>query len=112
MKIVLLAAAMAASVTAAPASAGTYSALYVFGDSLVDSGNDYIATSGAQPPASGGYNAGRFSNGYNAADYLNFALFGSYSAPELGGGTNYAFGGALAASDANGIPDLADQVGF
>lgn len=97
---------------AVPAHAGPYDQLFTFGDSLVDSGNDFILTHGGAPSAAQGYHAGRFSNGYNAADYLNKALFNTYATPFLAGGTNFAFGGALAASDANHIPDLADQVGL
>lgn len=77
-----------------------YSALYVFGDSLSDSGNDYLLTRGAVPNGSiytDGVNAGRFTNGLNYADLLA-AKLGVTLAPSLIGGTNYAYGGARTAS--------------
>ena len=96
-----------------PASAGTYDALFTFGDSLVDSGNVQaaaLAVGGADPtPAAKGYHAGRFSNGNNAADYLSLALLGHVTTGALLGGTDFAFGGARATTNADGIPDLAQQ---
>ncbi|MGH7040362.1 MAG: hypothetical protein ACREE1_19755 [Stellaceae bacterium] len=44
-KPILIAAALLA-LSAAPAAAGPFSALYAFGDSLSDAGNAYIATHG------------------------------------------------------------------
>ena len=96
-------------VAAAPAHASSYDTLLTFGDSLVDSGNLYAVTGGAVPSAAAGYNAGRFSNGYNAADYLSKALFGHYASASVLGGTDFAFGGARATTNADGIPDLALQ---
>lgn len=81
---------------AAPASALSYSSLYVFGDSLVDSGNVYAFTSGAQPAIANGYYQGRFSNGYNFADYLAMDIGVAVPLPAVYGGTNVAVGGAEA----------------
>lgn len=81
---------------AAPASALSYSSLYVFGDSLVDSGNAYGFTAGAQPSTANGYYQGRFSNGYNFADYLATDIGVSVPSPAIYGGTNVAVGGAEA----------------
>ena len=108
---------IAAFLLAAPAAHATaYSALYTFGDSLVDSGNVQVAALAAgQPdptPAAMGYNQGRFSNGYNAADYLSRALLGHVTEGALLGGTDYAFGGALAATNGDAVPDLGAQTGL
>lgn len=86
--------------TAAWARISSLSKLFVFGDSLSDSGNSRAVsnttTSGTFtfPPAP--YFEGRFSNGHVAAEYLWDAFnpgdttFGA----SLTGGTNYAIGGA------------------
>lgn len=80
---------------AAPLAAqSSYSGLYVFGDSLVDSGNANIATGGVEAPAIDGYFFGRFSNGPNFADYLSLGLVGTPATPALAGGTNIGVGGA------------------
>ena len=94
-------------VTAAPASA--YSDIYVFGDSLSDSGNIYAATGGFPPPP---YYNGRFSNGPTYADKLA-EMFGFGLTPSQLGGHNYAFGGATAAPGSSVGPlatDLGTQV--
>ncbi len=87
------------------AYAAPYSSLYVFGDSLSDSGNVFTFTTAIDAldgvdnfptiPAAP-YVAGRFSNGFNYADLLNQKLFGTSSGltPSFAGGTNYAVGGA------------------
>ncbi|OAN57282.1 SGNH/GDSL hydrolase family protein [Sphingomonas sp. TDK1] len=80
------------------AQAGThYSGLYVFGDSLVDSGNAFAGTNGAAANPMDGYFAGRFSNGFNFADYLSIAITGHAATPLAAGGLNLAVGGATAA---------------
>jgi len=71
-----VAAALGASVTAQPNVA--YQALFVFGDSLADNGNDFILTTAAGldpaiPPSVSPhqtYYQGRFSNGPNQFEYL------------------------------------------
>jgi outer membrane lipase/esterase len=95
--------AITASISVA-AQAGPYSALYVFGDSLSDSGNVLAATGGAVPQSQ--YFLGRLSNGPNYADRLAIGLGVAQSpfglnpslAPGSGAtfpyGTNYAWGGA------------------
>lgn len=99
---------------AAPASAGN---LYVFGDSLVDTGNVAAALSAtgqpSQTPELYGYVGNRFSNGYNFADVLSFALgqgpSGAYGYPYdpayLYGGNNFAYGGAQTRPDGIGTPN-------
>jgi phospholipase/lecithinase/hemolysin len=77
---------------AAPAAfCANIDAIYSFGDSLSDTGNDFIATSGATPGAP--YVAGRFSNGPIWLDDLAASL-GVPIVPSLLGGTNFAYGGA------------------
>lgn len=104
--------ALAALLSAPTAYAGPYSALYVFGDSLSDSGNDALVTGGLVP-SSPPYYPGRFSNGLNYADQLASMLGVPLSASLLGG-TNYAYGGARTTYMAAGLPPTAksfnDQV--
>lgn len=133
----LLAAATACS--GAPAAAQSYSGIYIFGDSLVDSGNAQDAANffDALPPpfpsvddpapASLGYFEGRFSNGYNFADLLSIELTGTapsttfpYGFPspvgpipfDVPNGTrlNFAYGGAQAIQGSEFVPDLTRQV--
>ena len=74
------------------AATPTFTHLYVFGDSYCDVGNDFIATSGAEPAAP--YYAGRFSNGPIWVDHVaGFLRLGAIK-PYLAGGTDFAFGGA------------------
>jgi len=109
-----------------PASsfAGSITQLVVFGDSLSDTGNVYIATGGMEP-APPAYTAGLFTDGPDSYPATTGPLgvwiqqmavmMGLPSpAPSLAGGTNYAFGGALTGYDPNfgsgGIPWVGDQV--
>ncbi|MGH7109520.1 MAG: SGNH/GDSL hydrolase family protein [Stellaceae bacterium] len=94
-KPILIAALLALS--AAPASAGPYSVIYAFGDSLSDAGNAYIATHGTTPPAPpyarvNGY--GVFSNGPVWVQDLASDLGLGPLLPSLAGGTDFAVGGA------------------
>lgn len=104
-------------VVAAPATAQSYNDLYVFGDSLVDSGNARaarLASGGVDPaPPSLGYYEGRFSNGFNFADFLAMSITGRPATAAAFGGTNFSVGGAQAAEvlgDAS--PSFAEQIGF
>lgn len=83
-----------------------YSALYIFGDSLSDSGNVVALTGGAQPGPNTAYTQGRFTNGFNYADGLA-AQLGLSAAPSLLGGSNFAIGGARS----NSHPDLGPSAG-
>ena len=67
------------------ASAGTFSNVFVYGDSLSDTGNIYAATGGTIPLSPPYYN-GRFSNGILADEYLANALHAPL--------TNFAWGSA------------------
>jgi phospholipase/lecithinase/hemolysin len=73
------------------ASAPSYDAIYVFGDSYCDVGNIFLATSRTQPPPP--YYNGRFSNGPIWIEHVA-GSYGLPMLPSLAGGTDYAFGGA------------------
>ena len=95
--------ALAGASTAGQAAAASYTNMFVFGDSLSDSGNAYDLTGGRIPAAP--YAGGRFSNGPVYAEYMADRL----KLPldnALSGGTNYAFGGAETNS---GVPTLLGQ---
>ncbi|MFS0771285.1 SGNH/GDSL hydrolase family protein [Sphingomonas sp. 1P08PE] len=103
--------------TAVPATAQEqpYSRLFVFGDSLVDSGNAQTLRAlakGEDPaPASLGYFAGRFSNGYNFADYLSVGINGGPATASERGGLNFSVGGAQAAEVAgDASPSFLEQI--
>lgn len=91
---------------ATPASA--YSKIIVFGDSLVDSGNAARGAIGLglpnPAPPEFGYYKGRFSNGYNFADYLSLGYFGNPAKAYLKGGDNMGVGGATALLDPPALP--------
>jgi phospholipase/lecithinase/hemolysin len=109
----LTALATCLALSCAAASAATPSALYVFGDSLVDAGNvDAALGNDSFNPVADGYYPGRFTNGPDYTDLLNRRFFGSDLTPSLLGGTDYAFGEAQAV-DLPGlpVPALDAQVG-
>lgn len=104
-----LAIAASALLAAAPAAAGPYSSLTVFGDSLSDTGNVALATAGAIPAPP--YAPGRFSDGPNWIDALAAGLgLPSGALPALGGGSNYAFGGARTGTAPAAVPGVLAQV--
>jgi len=87
---------------AAAQASSPYDAIYVFGDSGSDAGNDYIL-SGDISPGPPYYN-GEFSNGNVWVDTLASNLGLPALQPSLNGagGTDYAYGGALSGSIASG----------
>ena len=95
---------------AGAASALGFSNLFTFGDSIVDVNNTratvLAATGGTVDvaPPGDGYDGGRFTNGINPADTLNQAIEGSDSSGSLGGGDNYAYGGARARATIPAFP--------
>ncbi|MGB3404955.1 MAG: SGNH/GDSL hydrolase family protein [Microcoleaceae cyanobacterium] len=108
------------------AIAASFTELYVFGDSLSDTGNTFDFTAGNIPP-SPPYFPGRFSNGLIWIDYLaaDLALNPiTYADVVLNGtlpteGINFAFGGAttgeentvsLTFPDVPDLPALQDQI--
>lgn len=95
---------------AAPAQAGPYSAMYVFGDSLSDTGNVFAATGGTIPAPP--YYSGRFTNGPNWVDDIaGFLGLPSGATAAYLGGNNYAFGGARTGADVVPVPGLLAQAG-
>jgi phospholipase/lecithinase/hemolysin len=98
-----------------------FNQLIIFGDSLSDNGNDFIATGGALP-APPAYTAGRFTNGPDVTPTTAFTgvwheqlaalLSLPVAQPSLTGGTNWAFGGAdtTAGFSPLGVPGLGIQV--
>ena len=70
-----------------------FSDAIVFGDSLTDTGNVYIATFGGTPQSPPHYQ-GRFSNGPVWVEYLGLGLGLAAPTPYLAGGHNFAVGGA------------------
>jgi phospholipase/lecithinase/hemolysin len=113
---VLVACCSSALLSALPARAAGFSAEYVFGDSLSDVGNVFLATTNAptgQEPVSP-YVGGQFSNGPVWAQDLAGRLGLPALAPSLAGGTDYAFGGATTGSpftNSTDVPNLEQQVG-
>lgn len=84
--------------------------IYVFGDSLSETGNFYVATGGALPP-SPLYFDGRFSNGKAWIEHFAMAVREPVPTPSILGGSNYAFNGARASgASPYGTPDLTEQV--
>lgn len=113
-----------ALVLSGTAGATAFSSLYIFGDSLADSGNNAMvfdayyggartATPLADPliPAFP-YSTDRYSNGPVWTEYLASSL-GLSANPSLAGGTNFAFGGARTGPSGSSFPySLRDQVGM
>ena len=84
--------------------------IYVFGDSLSETGNFYAATGGTFPP-SPLYFDGRFSNGKAWIEHFAKAVGEPVPTPSILGGSNFAFNGARAAGlSPYGTPDLTQQV--
>ena len=97
-------------VTFAP-GAYAFSEMIVFGDSLSDSGNVYIATGNLIPAEP--YYDGRFSNGPNYADRLASDLQLDLEPFLRAGGSSYAIGGAKTPAFPDGLPyDFLSQVGI
>ncbi len=122
--VLMTAVLLAAPITSAHAEgvaklAGPFSAVYLFGDSLTDTGDLAAQLAVDEIPealpgqATSFYWENRFCNGPNWADQMAKAL-GSTATPSLLGGTNYARGGA---HNVRPNPDptfqvLFDEVGF
>ncbi len=102
--------AVAATPAWADRSTERYTSLTVFGDSLVDAGNLYVANGGKRPEPELGYFEHRFTNGYDYPDLFSIDLFGVPTTPSLLGGGNFAFGGARVINTGDVIPDLQAQL--
>lgn len=88
-------------------NSNNYSQIFVFGDSLSDSGNSFALTLGAIPPEPP-YFSGRFSNGLVAIEYLSEDLkltLNPYY--DDGIGNNFAVGGATTGTDNTNNDDIA-----
>jgi phospholipase/lecithinase/hemolysin len=103
----------------APTPTAPFSAVYAFGDSLSDAGNDYIATGGGTP-VSPPYSDGRFTNGpvwvQDLSSFLGLGpLAPSLAQPNVPNRTDFAFGGAetgttpLHTADATDLPSQLAQ---
>lgn len=103
-------AAAACLAIATPATAASFSDLYVFGDSLVDAGNVRALTFGTVPNPALGYFDGRFTNGLDYTDLISQRLFGDVTQASLTGGNNFAFGGARVVANGDPLPDLNVQL--
>ncbi len=118
LRSVLLAVVMAGA--ASLTQAAPFSSVFFFGDSLSDSGNNFVASGGAVtavPIPSNSfvptypYASGHYTNGLVWAQ--SFASWlGTSATPSLLGGSDYAYGGART-GPANGSfpPSLLEQVG-
>lgn len=95
------------------ASASPFSSVFVYGDSLSDTGNIYAA-SGGTIPMSPPYYKGRFSNGILAPEYLAAALHAPLTSFAWGGATtgigNSGDGGTQTSFGMFGLPGMKTQV--
>jgi outer membrane lipase/esterase len=112
-RLITLALALALG-SIATAQNRSFTNIYVFGDSLSDTGNLFAATSAlgaANPPAP--YYQGRFSNGPVWVERLGNPLaLAVTAAPTVKSSMNFAFGGATAAGTASLPPALGVQIGL
>jgi outer membrane lipase/esterase len=115
--IVLASSLVLASV--ASLAATPYTSLYVFGDSLSDGGNNaaLFGTVPGQIIANNGYiptfpyASGTYSNGPVWVSSFAAGLgLGSFAAPSLSGGSNYAYGGARTSVNGAFTPSATAQV--
>ncbi|WP_210547539.1 SGNH/GDSL hydrolase family protein [Rhodoferax sp. PAMC 29310] len=96
------------------AMAGPYSSMIVFGDSLSDTGNLSLASSGFYPElANGPYSGGRYSDGPVWVEGLASGLgLPGAATPYLLGGNNYAYAGARTGVDLSPPGVLAQALGI
>lgn len=89
--------------------AQSFDRMIVFGDSLSDNGNLWLATGGTQPP----YPSRRFSNGPVWAEYLAGPLNTFFPVGPINNAANvdFAFGGARADAAVANPPGLPTQIG-
>lgn len=114
--IAALAAGACADRPAAPGAPQTapaaraFTSVVVFGDSLVDAGNVHLVSGGTRAAAREGYVAGRFTNGFSYADRIAMGVTGRVTSPSGAGGDNFAWGGARALANDDGLPDALEQI--
>ena len=101
-------------IAASPSSAGPFTGIVAFGDSLSDAGNVFLATGGTIPAPP--YVGGHFSNGPTWVEDLSVNLGLGTLRPFLAGGTDFAFGSAVTGSSVPGptslVPNITQQVGL
>ena len=97
----------ASAALATAASAQSYGRLVVFGDSLSDNGNLYLASGGTQPP-SPPYFQGRFSNGRVFTELLGFNPANFNGA--VTGSINFAYGGSRTDNNVAFPPGMRQQL--
>lgn len=97
----------ASAALATTASAQSYGRLVVFGDSLSDNGNLYLASGRTQPP-SPPYFQGRFSNGPVFTEQLGFAA-ANFNGP-VTGSINFAYGGSRTDNNIAFPPGMRQQL--
>lgn len=102
------------TVSAPSTAAPVFSNIFVFGDSLTDTGNAHLGAGDAgipdpAPPELGYFN-GRMSNGPMWVDYLSQSLGFGLLEPRLAGGTNYSVAGARAVANLDASPDFGAQL--
>jgi len=97
----------ASAALASTASAQSYGRLVVFGDSLSDNGNLYLASGGTQPP-SPPYFQGRFSNGRVFTELLGFNAVNFNGA--VTGSINLAYGGSRTDNNIAFPPGMRQQL--
>ncbi len=134
--VLVLAAIAVTALIGQPTQAQAYTGVYIFGDSLSDSGNNALATAALTGfpngvpqavidntyvpsfpylPQAGWNNAAGFATYSNGNTWATSfaAQLGTSALPSLAGGTNYAFGGARTLADGtpgNFPPSLNTQV--
>jgi phospholipase/lecithinase/hemolysin len=101
MKARLIAPVVLLAAATTSLNADSFNAIYAFGDSLSDAGNDYIATAGAIPGPP--YVDGHFTNGQVWVQDLSASLGLGALNPSLAGGNDFAYGGATSGTIANGV---------
>lgn len=118
-KTASLAGVAAIALSATAVNAMPFENTFIFGDSLVDSGNRALfdGTEGALAPL--GYFEDRISNGPALGDLLTrFTTGEQLASPSISGGNNFSYAGARIRDNTNDLgpnsddtPDLAAQVG-
>lgn len=87
------------SLLASSAAQASYSNLFIFGDSLSDTGNVYLASGGVEPPDPP-YHQGRLTNGPTWVETFAAGLgLPSAATAWLAGGNNHAWAGAFTGMD-------------
>lgn len=98
------------AVTSHCAHAQRFTDLYVFGDSLTDTGNTRAF---GRPPPAPPYLSGRWSNGPVWVEHVALAIGLPTPKASLDGGKNYAWSGAQTgggSSTVNGVPNIGPQI--